>query len=141
MAYYLFTEAIFDGEPIHLFNHGDMRRDFTYIDDVVKGVLAALDRPALADEAGVRHRVYNIGNNQSVELRRFLEIIEQAIGKKAEIKLPANAARRRPGHLRRYHQCQPRSRFRADNRTGRGHPAVRAVVPRLSRLLGCGSRR
>ncbi len=87
MAYYLFTEAIFRGEPIHLFNHGDMRRDFTYIDDVVKGVLAALDRPALADEAGVRHRVYNIGNNQSVELRRFLEIIEQAIGKKAEIKL------------------------------------------------------
>jgi UDP-glucuronate 4-epimerase len=87
MAYYSFTEAIFRGETIHAFNHGDMRRDFTYIDDVVDGILAALDQPPEAGHGVVPHRVYNIGNNKSVELLRFIELIEEAVGKKADIKM------------------------------------------------------
>jgi len=87
MAYYAFTEAIFRGETIHVFNHGDMRRDFTYIDDAVAGVLAALDRPPEAAAGAAPHRVYNIGNNQPVELLRFIEMIEQAAGRKADLKM------------------------------------------------------
>jgi len=87
MAYYAFTEAIFRGETIHVFNHGDMRRDFTYIDDAVAGVLAALDRPPESADGAAPHRVYNIGNNQPVELLRFIEMIEQAAGRKADLKM------------------------------------------------------
>lgn len=75
MAAYLFTDAILAGRPIRLFNHGDMRRDFTYIDDIVAGVLAALDRPAPADGAGVRHALYNLGNHRSECLMDFIGLI------------------------------------------------------------------
>ena len=87
MAYYLFTEAILRGETIRVFNRGDMRRDFTYIDDAVAGVLAALDRPPEAAAGGPPHRVYNIGNHTPVELLRFIEVIEAAVGKTANVKL------------------------------------------------------
>ena len=87
MAYYLFTEAIFRRETIHVFNHGDMRRDFTYIDDVVAGVLAALDRPPLPQDVSPPHRIYNIGNNRSEALLHFIGVIEQAVGRKAELKM------------------------------------------------------
>ncbi len=87
MAYYLFTEAIFRGETIHVFNHGDMRRDFTYIDDVVAGVLAALDRPPSPQHANPPHRIYNIGNHRSEALLHFIGVIEQAVGRKAELKM------------------------------------------------------
>jgi UDP-glucuronate 4-epimerase len=87
MAYYLFTEAIFRNETIHVFNHGDMRRDFTYIDDVVAGILAAMDRPPPAEKDAPPHRVYNIGNNRSEELLHFIGVIEAAAGRKAELKM------------------------------------------------------
>ena len=81
MSAFLFTRAIIEGKPIQVFNNGDMRRDFTYVDDIVQGVVAALDRPA----AG--HRVYNLGNNRAEPLLRFIEVIETALGRKAVVEL------------------------------------------------------
>ena len=85
MSAYIFAKAIFEGRPIHVFNHGDMRRDFTFVDDIVAGTLAALDRPpgARPDGEGVPHRVYNLGNHQSEHLMHFIEILEEACGRKA----------------------------------------------------------
>jgi UDP-glucuronate 4-epimerase len=80
MAAWLFTEAIFNGEPIQVFNNGDMKRDFTYIDDITTGVIATVD-------GAPPHRVYNIGNHRSEPLLRFIEVIEKAVGKKAKIDL------------------------------------------------------
>lgn len=88
MAMWLFTEAILKGRPISVFNHGNMKRDFTYIDDIVAGVVASLDNPPMVGEdSGARtapHRVYNIGNNRSEQLLRMIEILEDTLGKKAE---------------------------------------------------------
>jgi UDP-glucuronate 4-epimerase len=90
MAMWLFTRAIFAGEPIHVFGEGNMRRDFTYVDDIVTGVVAALDNPPPDDgepkAGGSRgpHRVYNIGNNRSEELTRMIGLIEEACGRRAE---------------------------------------------------------
>ena len=96
MAAFLFADAITAGRPITLYNQGDMERDFTYIDDVVAGVLAALDRPpAEGDDAP--HRIYNLGNHRPVELRRFVTVLEQALGMTAEVQLaplpPGDAVR------------------------------------------------
>ena len=85
MSAYLFTRDILEGRPITLFNNGEMKRDFTYVDDIVSGVLAALDRPAQADETGTPHRLYNLGNHRSEPLKRFVTLIEKACGRKAEI--------------------------------------------------------
>ena len=85
MAAFIFTRKILAGEPIPVFNHGDMRRDFTYIDDIVAGVLACLDRPP-ADGAA-RARVYNIGNQRAEPLMRFISVLEEALGQKAETEL------------------------------------------------------
>lgn len=87
MAAWLFTEAILAGKPIRLFNHGNMRRDFTYVDDIVSGVLACLDRPPPDSGGEPPYRIYNIGNHRSEDLRRFVAILEQAIGRKADIEL------------------------------------------------------
>ena len=93
MAMWLFTRAILAGEPIEVFGEGNMRRDFTYIDDIVTGVVAALDNPPPDDgleKAGgskAPHRLYNIGNNNSEELVRMIGILEEACGRKAEKKL------------------------------------------------------
>lgn len=84
MAYYLFADAITQGRPIRVFNHGDMRRDFTYIDDIVVGVLAALDRPPTDDGIAPPYRVYNLGNHQAERLLHFIETLENALGRKAE---------------------------------------------------------
>jgi UDP-glucuronate 4-epimerase len=86
MAAWLFTDAILAGRPIRVFNHGKMSRDFTYIDDVVRGVVAALDRPPADGEAPPCH-TYNLGNHRSEELTRFIGVIEQALGRKAAIEL------------------------------------------------------
>ena len=83
MSAYIFTSKILAGEPIPVFNHGDMQRDFTYIDDIVAGVIAALDLPPAAD--GPRHRLDHLGNPRTEPLLRFIGLIEQALGQKAEI--------------------------------------------------------
>ncbi|MFM7676310.1 MAG: NAD-dependent epimerase [Synechococcus sp.] len=94
MAPMLFARAILAGEPIRVFNHGRMQRDFTYIDDIVEGVIRCTDKPATADPgfdplqpnpatAAVPHRVFNIGNSQPTELLRFIAVLEQALGRPA----------------------------------------------------------
>jgi UDP-glucuronate 4-epimerase len=89
MAMWIFTKALYAGEPLPLFNGGEMRRDFTYIDDIVAGVLACLDSPP-ADDTSVKaggsmspHALYNIGNSRSEDLIRVIELLEQATGRKA----------------------------------------------------------
>ena len=91
MAMWIFTKAILAGQPITLFNNGDMRRDFTFIDDIVSGVVACLDNPP-ADDGQLKaggsispHRLYNIGNHRSEELRRMVGLVEQACGREAII--------------------------------------------------------
>jgi UDP-glucuronate 4-epimerase len=86
MSAYLFTKAIVDGTPIQVFNRGDMRRDFTYVDDVVAGVLAALDR-ALPSGPGRFPPLYNLGSHRAEPLLRFIEIIERSLNKKAVVEL------------------------------------------------------
>jgi len=94
MAPMLFARAILAGEPIKVFNQGRMQRDFTYIDDIAEGVIRCLDKPASADPhfdplhpdpatAAVPHRLFNIGNSQPIELLRFIEVLEQALGREA----------------------------------------------------------
>ena len=80
MALFIFTKAILSGQPIEVYNYGKMKRDFTYIDDIVQGVLASLDRPA-------PYAVYNLGNSRTVDLLYFIECIERSLGKEAEKKL------------------------------------------------------
>jgi len=87
MATFIFTQAIVAGQPIDVYNHGDMRRDFTYIEDIVEGVVTVLDRVPAKDADGVQHRVYNIGNHRSEPLMRFIEVLSAALGKKAEMRL------------------------------------------------------
>ncbi len=95
MAPILFTKAILENRPIDVFNHGRMRRDFTYVDDIVEGVIRVLDRAATPDEGFDPHapdpgrshapyRVFNIGNNEPVPLMEFIECIEQALGRQAD---------------------------------------------------------
>jgi UDP-glucuronate 4-epimerase len=85
MSAFLFAKAILAGQPIRVFNNGDMKRDFTFIDDIVAGVVAALDRPPAGD--GPRHRLYNLGNHRSEPLMRFIGLIEQACGRKANMEM------------------------------------------------------
>lgn len=93
MMMWLFTKAILAGDPIKVFNHGDMYRDFTYIDDIVSGVMACLDNPP-ADDGTVKaggsekpHRLYNIGNHKSEHLMKVIAILEQELGRKAEMEM------------------------------------------------------
>lgn len=93
MAMWLFTDAILNDRPIKVFNNGEMWRDFTFIDDIVNGVVACLDAPPEDDDAEKAggstkpHALYNIGNHRSEKLTRVIELIEQACGKKAEVEL------------------------------------------------------
>ncbi len=84
MAAYLFADAIRQDKPINVFNHGNMMRDFTFINDIVSGVIASLDYDMPIDDSGIRHSVYNLGNNQTEKLNDYIAEIEQALGKKAE---------------------------------------------------------
>jgi UDP-glucuronate 4-epimerase len=90
MAYFSFTKAIAEGKPIPVFNYGKMQRDFTYIDDIVSGIAAAID---YTKENLGTHEIFNLGNHRSEPLSLFIEIIEQAVGKKAVKRLlPMQAA-------------------------------------------------
>jgi UDP-glucuronate 4-epimerase len=95
MALFKFTKAILEDRPIEVFNYGHHRRDFTYVDDIVEGVIRVLDRPAEPNGAWsgadpdsatstAPYRLYNIGNHQPVELMRYIEVLEQCLGKTAE---------------------------------------------------------
>ena len=95
MALFLFTRNILERKPIDVFNYGHHRRDFTYIEDIVEGVVRTLDKPAAADPhwesdapdpatSRAPYRLYNIGNHQPVELMRYIEVIEECLGRKAE---------------------------------------------------------
>lgn len=85
MSPFLFADAILNNRPIKVFNHGDMMRDFTYIDDIVEGVVRVLDKPATAAlNASAPYRIFNIGNNQPVQLLDFIGLLEDAIGIKAQ---------------------------------------------------------
>jgi UDP-glucuronate 4-epimerase len=94
MALFLFTKAILEGRPIDVFNHGKMRRDFTYVDDIVEGILRVLNRPAEPDPAfnpmqpdparsDAPYRVFNIGNSSPVQLMTYIETLEENLGRKA----------------------------------------------------------
>ena len=98
MALFLFTRKILAGEPIELFNHGRHSRDFTYIDDIVEGIVRTLDRIPMPDpdraaaapspaSSGAPYRLYNIGNHRPVELLRYLEVLEDCLGRKSERRL------------------------------------------------------
>ncbi|MCH2152876.1 MAG: GDP-mannose 4,6-dehydratase, partial [Phycisphaerales bacterium] len=95
MALFLFAKAILAGKPIDVFNHGKHKRDFTYVEDIVEGIVRVLDQPAspAADydtdhpDPAVSHapwRVYNIGNSEPVELMHYIEVLEECLGRKAE---------------------------------------------------------
>ena len=98
MALFLFTKAILEGRAIDVYNHGRMQRDFTFVDDIVEGVIRVLDRPATADPAyraelpdpstsNAPYRVFNIGNHDPVPLLDFIACIEEALGRKAQMNL------------------------------------------------------
>jgi len=98
MALFLFTKAILAGEPIKVFNHGHHKRSFTYIDDIVEGVIRTLDKVSNANPdwdggapdpatGNVPYRIYNIGNEQAVELLHYVEVLEQCLGRKATMEL------------------------------------------------------
>ncbi len=105
MALWLFTDSILNGRPIDVFGEGNMRRDFTYIDDIVTGVVSCLDNPPPDDgvpKAGgsvAPHRLYNIGNHRSEELSRMIDVIEAAVGKRAV----RNLRPMQPGDVRDTH--------------------------------------
>ena len=86
MAIFSFTKAILEGKPIDVFNHGKMQRDFTYIDDIVEGVLQVANRPPAREESSpssAPYKLYNIGNHQPVELMKVIEVLEKCLGKSA----------------------------------------------------------
>lgn len=98
MALFMFTKSIIEGKPIDVFNYGNHRRDFTYIDDIAEGVVRILDRVAEPDPdwdsnapdpgtSRAPYRIYNIGNSQPVELMRYIEVLEKCLGRKAERRL------------------------------------------------------
>ena len=87
MAAFIFSRKILAGEPIPVYNNGDMRRDFTYIDDIVAGILACLDRPPPADTGTPPFRLYNLGNNKGERLMDFIALIEKTLGRKAKVEL------------------------------------------------------
>ena len=85
MAAYIFAKKIYEGKPIQVFNHGDLYRDFTYIDDIVSGIEKTLNSPPKPNAKGVRAKVYNIGNHRPEKLSHFVEVLEEKIGRKAQI--------------------------------------------------------
>ena len=88
MAYFKFTDKLVKGEPIQIYNNGDMYRDFTYIDDIVTGIVNVMQKSPSETEDGAPYKIYNIGNNKPESLLRFVEILEQCLMKEGIIKEP-----------------------------------------------------
>ena len=84
MAYFKFAKKIMNGEPIQIYNNGDMMRDFTYIDDIVTGIVNILEHAPAADELGAHYKVYNIGNNQPEKLMDYISTLEKCLGREAK---------------------------------------------------------
>jgi UDP-glucuronate 4-epimerase len=110
MAPMLFTKAILAGVPIRVFNDGKMRRDFTYVDDIVEGIVRVVDSPPVADDGGAPYAIYNIGNHEAVELESFIALLERLLGRTA---------------IREYAPMQPGD-----------VPATFAAIDRLAALTG-----
>ncbi|MDZ7641605.1 MAG: NAD-dependent epimerase/dehydratase family protein [Desulfurivibrio sp.] len=141
MALARFARAIMADEPIKVYNHGKHRRDFTYIDDIIEGVVRVLDKPAAPNpdwsgddpdpgSSSAPWRLYNIGNNRLVELLDYIAHLERALGKTAK-RDSTPAARRRAGHLGRGQRPGPRFRLPPHHHGGRGNRQLRRLVPRL----------
>ena len=139
MALFLFTKAILAGTPIEVYDQGRMKRDFTYIDDIVGGSMRIMARPAAPDPAWrpdapdsatspAPYRLYNIGNNAPVELLRFIEILETSLGRKAVKRLLPLQAGEHARVLRRCFRPGPRGRLRAGARP-RSRPASNGLSP------------
>lgn len=105
MAPFLFLRSVLEGKPIRVFNHGEMQRDFTYIDDIVEGLMRLLEHPAAST---VPHTVYNIGHSEPVRLMDFIRTIEQTTGRKAILQMEAM----QPGDV--YCTCADTSRLQRD---------------------------
>ena len=84
MAYFKFAKKIMEGETIQIYNNGDMMRDFTYIDDIVKGIVNILPSAPKEIETGARYKVYNIGNNKPEKLMDYIQVLEKHLGKEAK---------------------------------------------------------
>ena len=84
MAYFKFAKKIMNDEPIQIYNNGDMYRDFTYIDDIVTGIVNILDHPPMADDLGACYKIYNIGNNKPEKLMDYISVLEKCLGKEAK---------------------------------------------------------
>ena len=109
MAFFKFTRLILSGEEIPVYNNGELTRDFTYIDDIIEGVIRVIDRPATADPkfdsslpnpatSVAPHRIYNIGNGNRVNLMDYIQALEAALGQKAKYKMMPMQTRRRGSH-------------------------------------------
>ncbi len=142
MALFLFTRKMLAGEPIDVFNYGKHRRDFTYIDDIVEGVIRTLDRipqpnpdwsgdhPDSATSTAP-YALYNIGNNQPVELMHYIEVLEDCLGMQGEQEPAAAAAGRRAGYLCRCAGPGARRRLQAGYLRRRRRGQLRGLVPGL----------
>ncbi|MFU0826088.1 MAG: putative protein in cld 5'region [Lachnoclostridium sp.] len=86
MAYFSFAKSIWEEKPIKVFNNGNLYRDFTYIDDIVEGMVRIMEKPPVPDTNQVRHKVYNIGNHRPENLMDFIRVLENCLGKKAKIR-------------------------------------------------------
>ena len=143
MALFLFTQNILEGKPIDVFNHGHHRRDFTYVDDIAEGVVRACDRVATgnpdwdsdAPDPGTSrapYRLYNIGNNQPVELLHYIEVLEQCLGQEGARR---TCCRCRPGDVPdTWADVEDLVRdvgYKPATPVEVGHPRVRRLVPRV----------
>ena len=116
MAYFSFTEKMLAGQPLPVFGHGTLQRDFTYIDDIVEGVVRVALSPAPAGAPA--HEIFNIGNHRPVSVLKFIETLAAQLGIEPVLQMLPDAARRRDGHLRRCRQAARARGLRAIDPAG-----------------------
>ena len=126
MAPMLFTEAILAGRPIRVFNRGDMARDFTYVDDIVEGIVRLLDKAPAGD---IPTDLYNIGCGSPMQLMDFIRTLESALGRKAELDLQPMQPGRRASYLCRYAETAAGRGLQPADHAPRGHRTFRRMVP------------